>query len=385
MEMHRESSRSRGRARQYTRRVRYPEKRDHISSGKFLLVSTQKTVLRPRSPPRNLTPKDKMKQNNPAAAFAFRITLVVAFVSIFSIVLASTFANASRTTRSARPTDIQSARAPNATVARNPAESHKPATPFVFTVINTNDTGTGSLRQAITDANSMGGGTINFNIPGSGVHTISPMTVLPTITQPVTIDGYTQPGSSQNTNPPTEPINAVILIELSGTMAGNVSGLTINADSCTVRGLVINSFQHDGIDVCTDFNTIEGNFIGTNAAGTAVLPNGASGNGGVILGFCGTFSNNTIGGTTPDARNLISGNIGVGVSMVGGTLNGVQGNFIGTDVTGTLSLGNTGVGVENDGIANSIGGDTEAARNIIAANNRGISLGNGFENRVQGN
>ena len=71
--------------------------------------------------------------------------------------------------------------------------------------------------------------------------------------------------------------------------------------------------------------------------------------------------------------------------MVGGTLNGVQGNFIGTDVTGTLPLGNTGVGVENDGIANSIGGDTEAARNIIAANNRGISLGNGFENRVQGN
>ena len=53
-------------------------------------------------------------------------------------------------------------------------------------VTNTNDSGTGSLRQAITDANSMGGGTINFNIPGSGVHTISPLTVLPTITQTVT-------------------------------------------------------------------------------------------------------------------------------------------------------------------------------------------------------
>src|SRR5207248_5936909 len=112
-----------------------------------------------------------------------------------------------------------------------------PTTPLVFTVMNTNDTGAGSFRQAILDANSMGGGTINFNIPGGGVHTISPMTVLPTITQTVTIDGYTQPGSSQNTNPSTEPINAVILIELSGTMAGNVSGLTINADSCTVRGL----------------------------------------------------------------------------------------------------------------------------------------------------
>jgi len=261
---------------------------------------------------------------------------------------------------------------------------HRTVAPFVFTVTNTNDSGTGSLRQAITDANSMGGGTINFNIPGSGVHTISPLSALPTITQSVVIDGYTQPGSSANTNPPTQSIDAVILIELSGTMAGNVAGLTLNADSCTVSGLVINSFQHDGIDVCTDFNTIEGNFIGTNPAGAAALPNGFAGNGGVILGFCGTFSNNTIGGTTPSARNLISGNIGAGVSMAG-TFNGVQGNFIGTDVTGTLPLGNTGVGVVNDGIVNSIGGNTEAFRNVIAANDRGIALSNGFGNTVQGN
>src|SRR5690349_762556 len=67
-----------------------------------------------------------------------------------------------------------------------------------FTVTNTNDTGAGSLRQAIIDANTMGGGTINFNIPGAGVHTITPLTVLPTIAQTVTIDGYTQTGSSMN-------------------------------------------------------------------------------------------------------------------------------------------------------------------------------------------
>lgn len=328
-----------------------------------------------------------MKKNGSPRAFALRITLAVALLSISSILLASTFGNAFRTTRSSRPTRptrVRDAREPNAPVAWNPAEPLKRATPFVFTVINTNDSGAGSLRQAITDANGMGGGTINFNIPGSGVHTISPLSAFPTITQTVVIDGYTQPGSSANTNPPTQPINAVILIELSGTMAGNVAGLTINANDCTVRGLVINSFQHDGIDICTDFNTIGGNFIGTNPAGTAALPNGSEGNGGVILGFCGTFSNNTIGGTTPLARNLISGNIGAGVSMAG-TFNGVQGNFIGTDVTGTLPLGNTGVGVVNDGIVNSIGGNTEAFRNVIAANDRGITLGNGFGNTVQGN
>src|SRR5438874_7632853 len=139
---------------------------------------------------------------------------------------------------------------------------HSLTTPLAFTVTNTNDSGTGSLRQAILDANSMGGGTINFTIPGGGVHTISPMTVLPTSTQTVTIDGYSQPGSSPNPNPPTMGIMATLLIELSGVNSGsNFSGLIINAPNCTVRGLVINRFVGDGIVVETDANTIEGNFI----------------------------------------------------------------------------------------------------------------------------
>ncbi len=160
-----------------------------------------------------------MKKNTPARAFALRITLAVALLSIGSILVASSLANALRSRRgdrSTRPTRVRGTREQDATVAHEPLGVRKPTTPFVFTVLNTNDSGTGSLRQAILDANSMGGGTINFNIPGSGVHTISPMTVLPTITQTVTIDGYTQPGSSANTNPPTMGINAVILIQLSG-------------------------------------------------------------------------------------------------------------------------------------------------------------------------
>ena len=71
-----------------------------------------------------------------------------------------------------------------------------------FTVINTDDSGAGSLRQAILDANGNAGlDTIAFNIPGAGVHTISPATALPTITDPVVIDGYSQPGASPNTDP----------------------------------------------------------------------------------------------------------------------------------------------------------------------------------------
>jgi len=160
---------------------------------------------------------------------------------------------------------------------------------LVFTVTNTDDTGPGSLRQAILDSNASPPpppGTSNlivFNISGSGVHTIVPATQLPDITQPLEIDGYTQPGSSPNTNPPGQGDNAVILIELSGAIAPpGSSGLSIQADECGVRGLVINQFQADAIDIgsgsfSASDGVIEGNFIGTNATRTAALPNGASG------------------------------------------------------------------------------------------------------------
>ena len=328
----------------------------------------------------------KKKEDHSGRAFALRITLAAALLSMFSILLASSFANALRTTRSTPISRVPTATEPGANVAHEaPMQRHKVA-PFVFTVINTNDTGSGSLRQAILDANNMGGGTIAFNIPGTGVHTISPLSALPNIAQPVTIDGYTQPGSSPNTNPPTMGDNAVILIELSGANVGNVTGFTLLfalADNCTVRGLVINSFQHDAIEINSNGNTIEGSFIGTNAAGTAALPNGTGGLGGVIC--VGASSNNTLGGTTPDARNLISGNVGPGISIQGGTGNVVQGNLIGTDVTGTMALGNTGPGITTNGSNNLFGGTTVDARNIISGNNRGIDTGSGSNNTVQGN
>jgi len=84
-----------------------------------------------------------------------------------------------------------------------------------FTVTNTNDSGPGSLRQAILDANaSPGADLISFNIPGSGGHTISPQTALPALTDyaGVTLDGYTQPGSSPNTLVVGD--NAVVAIEI---------------------------------------------------------------------------------------------------------------------------------------------------------------------------
>ena len=109
-----------------------------------------------------------------------------------------------------------------------------------FVVTNTGDSGTGSLRQAILDANAHpGADTIVFNIPGSGLHTITPSTALPTISDPVTIDGSTQPGFTGS------PI-----IELNGSQAGaNVDGLRITAGNSVVSGLVINRFSSDGVEL----------------------------------------------------------------------------------------------------------------------------------------
>src|SRR5262245_39353163 len=87
--------------------------------------------------------------------------------------------------------------------------------PAVIPVTNTLDSGPGSLRQAILDANATAvADRIEFNIAGSGVQTIAPLTALPTISQPLVIDGYTQTGSHANTT--AVGSNAVLLVELSG-------------------------------------------------------------------------------------------------------------------------------------------------------------------------
>jgi len=265
-----------------------------------------------------------------------------------------------------------------------------------FTVTNTNDTGTGSLRQAILNSNTAtpGPNTINFNIPATDpncnatthVCTISPATALPTITTPVTINGYTQTGASANTNPTTKGLNTVLKIQLSGAMSAGGVGLQIGASNCTVQGLVINSWSAFGIydNVPTSQNNvIAGNFIGTDPTGTVARPNGGSG---VFLE--NGPSNNTIGGTTPAARNLISGNGNIGVAIQGNT-NIVQGNLIGTDITGTKALGNSGRGVNvQSGAGNLVGGTTVAARNIISGNTNanGVdTFASGSTLKVQGN
>ncbi len=255
-----------------------------------------------------------------------------------------------------------------------------------FTVNTTDDSDDGtcdaahcSLREAINAANgSAGADTIAFNIPGSGIRIIAPASPLPTITDPVTVDGTTQPGFAGS------PI-----IQLTGINAGaGADGLKISAMNSVVRGLVINRFLGDGIELDRHSgHVIEGNFIGTNANGT-----GAQGNStGIFVGSDDT----TIGGTTAAARNIISGN-GYGIYMDSVQNVVVQGNFIGTDVTGTGDVHNTREGIYMHASSdNTIGGTTAGAGNTIAFNgpafgDNGITLalyffGIGTGNLIQGN
>jgi hypothetical protein len=172
-----------------------------------------------------------------------------------------------------------------------------------YFVTTTADSGPGSLRQAILDANAAPGlDTIAFAIAGSGVQTISPTTPLPAITDPLLIDGYSQPGYA-----------GTPLIELSGQAAGTGDGLTITASGSTIRGLAIDDFAGtaivlSGADATGD--AIIANDIGTDPSGLEARPNGLG------IAISGGAHDNTVGGTIADG-NLISGNAGSGVVVTG--------------------------------------------------------------------
>ncbi len=260
--------------------------------------------------------------------------------------------------------------------------------PQVYTVTGgsgfdgNNSAGTFSLHDAINEANTtLGVDTIKFNIPGGGVQPCSLVTALPDITDAVVIDGFTQPGASPNTL--AAGSNAVLNIEVFSNYDVD-RGFVIRGGGSTIRGLVINRFQEDGIALWSDNNRIEGNFIGTDPTGSVVAGN-------TFNGISVDGSSNLIGGSTPGARNVISGNGDDGVDIYNGEQNIVAGNYIGVTASGSTSLGNGGHGINiHAGKSvvdnNTVGGNTPGARNVISGNERnGVRVSFGNDNTIQGN
>jgi CSLREA domain-containing protein len=232
-----------------------------------------------------------------------------------------------------------------------------------------------TLRAAIQEANALAGlDQVHFAI-GSGTQTIRPASALPAITAPVVIDGTTQPGFTDRP-----------LIVLDGSRAGG-NGLLVTGGGSTLRGLVIDGFSGNGIEVRNGGgNVIETCYVGRDATGDGGRGNGDNG---ILIE---SSSDNRIGGPSKAQRNLVSGNTGKGngggIRLSGGGGNVVQGNFIGTDITGMLDRGNEGRGISVASSSNNlIGGPAAGAGNLISGNRAtGVRLlGGASGNVVQGN
>ena len=145
---------------------------------------------------------------------------------------------------------------------------------------------------------------------------------------------------------------------------GGVYDVTVGGASAASRNLISGNLA-DGIRVELDAGTaaVRGNYIGTNAAGTAALPNA---NDGVNVRSGG----NTIGGDAAGQGNLLSGNADDGIEFngAGATGNVVQGNLIGTDASGLARLGNGSDGIEIEGADGNTIGTAGAGGNVVSGN-----------------
>jgi titin len=249
--------------------------------------------------------------------------------------------------------------------------------PALLMVSNTLDSGPGSLRQAILDADNNPGqmSAIDFALAGSGlgVQTIAVQSPLPAITTPLALDGTSQPGFAGSP-----------LIDLSGQVAGaGANGLVVTAGGSTIRGLAINGFS--GAAVYLAFgggNVLDRDYLGTDASGT-----NASGNGfGVVVD---RSNNNVVSGC------VLSGNAAYGVILGSASGNEILTDLIGTNASGSAPLANAYAGVVlSNAAGNLIAGDivggngafgvelsgAGASGNLVLGNNIGLSggaLGNG--------
>lgn len=227
-----------------------------------------------------------------------------------------------------------------------------------------------TLRAAIQESNATAADddTIEFNI-GPGNPIIAPASSLPSISDKVTINGNT---------------GGAIRVQIIGTNASspNVNGLTLasGSDGSVIRSLVIRNFSGNGIRILSNSNTVQDNYIGTDATGNA-----AQGNSIGIAITNTTIGANIIGGTASGTRNVISGNTDDGVAISFSGNNTVQGNYIGIGADGATDVGNAGNGVSIGGGANNrIGGSTATtgagAGNVISGNGAG---GNTFADGVE--
>lgn len=242
-----------------------------------------------------------------------------------------------------------------------------------FVVSSNANAGPNTLRQAIIDANTSPGlDNINFNF--GGVTTITLTACQQAITDPVIIDGYTNPGAGAGN----------LMIEVISPTGCNGFDFGSGSDGSTIRGIVISGGAIGIYLHHSNGHTVKGNYIGTNMAGTAIAAsrptNGIHSN---------LSDNNVFGGTGGQIdRNLISGATQTGLRLEASKSAVIIGNYVGTDVTGNVGLGNGEHGIYGyTGSHNPrVGGTTNAERNLVCSNvANGVFFNNCTTAVVKGN
>ncbi len=262
--------------------------------------------------------------------------------------------------------------------------------PAVFTVTTTDDSGDGSLRQAIIDANTTAGAdTINFTLPPSMKDTghdwwrITPTTALPGITDTVTIDGWSQGGAGYN-GPPLVMIDGSQLNLTDGLPSHD--GVDVFADNCLIRGLAIGNFDPNdsvgarGILLEKQSNTVEGCYIGLDPSGDSLAGNCYG-----LYVISGT--QNLIGGSDPGTGNVISGNLLSQVTFSVTDRVTLQNNIVGLNAAGTRAITNPLNDGNSAGVTVSVSYGTVIEGNTISGNvGDGIFLDQGTTGvQIRGN
>jgi uncharacterized protein (TIGR03437 family) len=175
----------------------------------------------------------------------------------------------------------------------------------------------------------------------------------------------------------TDVTGSVALLNQVGITLSSAANTVIGGTAAGAGNVILGNQQYDlRLDGDASGVRVQGNLIGLNAAGTAILTNAGSG---IVAS---EMPDMTIGGTTPAARNVIAGHrsYGIAVSALGRTGIQIQGNYIGTDITGAKALGNLEGGINFGGARNGlIGGTVSGARNLIVGNSSGSFVsGNGI-------
>lgn len=268
---------------------------------------------------------------------------------------------------------------------RGAFESNIGSTATVLTVTNANDSGTGSLRQALIDANAAPNlNAIRFNIPGGCPRTITLASLLPTITQPVAIEGYSQPGAARNTAVLGWNANLCVVLngnnQITGAYGFNVDTGASPDATVSIEGIAFSGHSFAAAQFTAGRNhRFVGNQIGGVVGSTTLIGSGT----GVRIG--GSVEGVRVGGPEPADRNIIAGALGTGISISGSgttqpTLAVVENNFIGTLSGGDTRGNQRGVFIS--------GPDHLVRGNVISnSSSHGIELSGSLaiDNRITGN